>query len=79
VTAGSAEVSQVVAELVGGLDDHIDILVNNAGYMVGRVPVASIPLKRGGVPGDVAGAVLFLASDIAAFITGEITGGARFK
>jgi 3-oxoacyl-[acyl-carrier protein] reductase len=43
--------------------------------------IASLPLKRGGVPNDVAGAVLFLASDLASFITGEVTeinGGAWF-
>ncbi|MBN1812490.1 MAG: SDR family oxidoreductase [Anaerolineae bacterium] len=47
-----------------------------------QAAIASIPLKRGGVPSDVAGAVLFLVSDLAAFITGEITeinGGAWFK
>jgi 3-oxoacyl-[acyl-carrier protein] reductase len=43
--------------------------------------IASLPLKRGGVSNDVAGAVLFLASDLASFITGEVTeinGGAWF-
>ena len=43
---------------------------------------ATIPLKRGGAPNDVAGAVLFLVSDLADFITGEVTeinGGAWFK
>jgi 3-oxoacyl-[acyl-carrier protein] reductase len=34
--------------------------------------VTRIPLGRAGVPKDVAGAALFLASDLAAFITGEI-------
>jgi 3-oxoacyl-[acyl-carrier protein] reductase len=34
--------------------------------------IASIPLGRLGKPGDVANAVLFLASDEASFITGEI-------
>lgn len=34
--------------------------------------IAAIPLKRLGKPVDVAGAVLFLASDAASFITGEI-------
>ena len=32
----------------------------------------SIPLKRGGTPNDVANAVLFLASDMAAYITGQV-------
>ncbi len=30
------------------------------------------PLKRSGSPDDVAGAVLYLASDAASFITGEV-------
>ena len=34
--------------------------------------LSSIPLGRLGKPEDVAGAVLFLASEAAAFITGEI-------
>lgn len=41
--------------------------------------VAAIPLKRLGEPRDVAGAILFLCSDLAAYITGEsilIDGGA---
>lgn len=44
--------------------------------------IATIPLGRGGVPADVAGAVLYLVSDLAGFITGEVTeinGGAWFK
>ena len=38
-----------------------------------QAAIAAIPLKRPGVPDDVAGAVLFLVSDLAGFITGEIT------
>jgi 3-oxoacyl-[acyl-carrier protein] reductase len=37
-----------------------------------RAIIDAIPLKRLGHPEDVAGAVLFLASDKADFITGEI-------
>jgi 3-oxoacyl-[acyl-carrier protein] reductase len=37
-----------------------------------RAIIEAIPLKRLGRPEDVAEAVLFLASDKAAFITGEI-------
>jgi 3-oxoacyl-[acyl-carrier protein] reductase len=47
-----------------------------------QAAIATIPLQRGGVPNDVAGAVLFLVSDLAGFITGEVTeinGGAWFK
>jgi len=47
-----------------------------------RAAIATIPLKRGGVSNDVAGTVLFLVSDLAGFITGEVTsvnGGAWFK
>jgi len=34
--------------------------------------VAGIPVGRGGTPEDVAGAVLYLVSDLSAFVTGEI-------
>lgn len=34
--------------------------------------LAKIPLKRIGSPADVVGAILFLASDLAAYVTGEI-------
>jgi 3-oxoacyl-[acyl-carrier protein] reductase len=47
-----------------------------------QAAIATIPLGRGGIPNDVAGAVLFLVSDLADFITGEVTeinGGAWFK
>ena len=34
--------------------------------------VASVPLRRAGRPGDVAGAAAFLASDDAAYVTGQV-------
>lgn len=43
--------------------------------------VQSIPLKRAGVPDDVAGAVLYFVSDLGAWVTGqvaEINGGVWF-
>ena len=46
-----------------------------------QAAIAGIPLKRPGLPDDVAGAVLYLASDLASFVTGEvieINGGAWF-
>jgi 3-oxoacyl-[acyl-carrier protein] reductase len=33
---------------------------------------SQIPLERLGSPADVAGAVLFLSSDLAAYITGQV-------
>ncbi|MEO5800037.1 MAG: 3-oxoacyl-[acyl-carrier-protein] reductase [Gemmatimonadales bacterium] len=47
--------------------------------MTGALPEAtraalleSIPVKRLGAPGDVAGAVLFLASDLGGYVTGQV-------
>lgn len=34
--------------------------------------IKDIPMKRGGTPGDVANAVLFLASDMSSYITGQV-------
>lgn len=42
--------------------------------------VASVPLQRAGLPADVAGACLFLASDLSAYITGttlDVNGGSH--
>jgi 3-oxoacyl-[acyl-carrier protein] reductase len=46
-----------------------------------RATIAGIPLKRGGTPEEVAGTVLYLVSDLAGFVSGEvieINGGAWF-
>ncbi|RME81050.1 MAG: glucose 1-dehydrogenase [Caldilineae bacterium] len=43
--------------------------------------IAGVPLKRAGVPQDVAGAVIYFVSDLGAWVTGqvaEINGGAWF-
>ena len=42
--------------------------------------VASVPLQRAGLPADVAGACLFLASDLSAYVTGttlDVNGGSH--
>ena len=42
--------------------------------------VAGIPLKRAGKPSDIAGACLFLASDLSAYVTGatlDVNGGSH--
>ncbi|MEC0212370.1 SDR family NAD(P)-dependent oxidoreductase [Paenibacillus ehimensis] len=47
-----------------------------------KATVAGIPLQREGTPEDVAGAVLYLASDLASYLTGEtieINGGMMMR
>ena len=38
-----------------------------------KIAISNIPLKRAGTPEDIANAILFLVSDLASFITGEVT------
>ena len=42
------------------------------GFSTREAVVAAIPMGRVGQPGDVAGAVLFLVSDAAAYVTGQV-------
>ncbi len=47
-----------------------------------EIVISNIPLKRAGTPEDTANAILFLVSDMASFITGEVTdinGGSWFN
>jgi len=47
-----------------------------------KIVISNIPLKRAGTPENVADAILFLVSDMASFITGEVTdmnGGSWFN
>ena len=34
--------------------------------------IKTIPLRRGGTPEDVAGVALFLASDLSAYVSGQV-------
>lgn len=57
----------IITEMTGVLSDDVKKKWNE-----------QIPLRRGGTPEDVANAALFLASDMSAYITGEVipvTGG----
>jgi 3-oxoacyl-[acyl-carrier protein] reductase len=47
---------------------------------VAVVTAAAVPMKRAGEPVEVAGAVVFLASDLASYITGPVieVGGGRY-
>jgi NAD(P)-dependent dehydrogenase (short-subunit alcohol dehydrogenase family) len=70
---GIARIVLDAFEAAGALERHInDPEEQKEGYL------SLIPLKRWGLPDDVAGATVFLASDAAAFITGQnlhINGG----
>ncbi|MDR1056532.1 MAG: 3-oxoacyl-[acyl-carrier-protein] reductase [Prevotellaceae bacterium] len=51
----------IITEMTGQLSDDVKKAWNE-----------KIPLQRGGTPNDVANAVLFLASDLSSYITGQV-------
>jgi 3-oxoacyl-[acyl-carrier protein] reductase len=81
--AGVLGLMQSVAKEVGDRNIRVNAITPGAvdTPMFRRAPggqekyasaqVGSIPLRRFGTPGDLAGAALFLASDDAAYVTGE--------
>ncbi|MEU4480200.1 SDR family oxidoreductase [Micromonospora sp. NPDC023966] len=78
LAAGGATVNAVAPGFIGGTAFHDTFTPPE----VQRNIVAGVPLGRAGTPDDVAGAVVWLASDAAAYITGatiDIDGGAWFR
>jgi 3-oxoacyl-[acyl-carrier protein] reductase len=61
ITANAVAPGFIETAMTGKLDDATKQAYYNA-----------IPLKRGGTPDEVAGVCLFLASDAAAYITGQV-------
>lgn len=57
---------QIATEFVEGWSEAAPMLADEGGFL------KDIPLDRAGTPADVAGAYLFLASEAARYITGEI-------
>jgi NAD(P)-dependent dehydrogenase (short-subunit alcohol dehydrogenase family) len=71
---------------------RLDIFVNNAGITrdaslkkmtvedFDTVITAAVPIKRAGEPAEVAGAVVFLGSELSSYITGSVieVGGGRY-
>jgi 3-oxoacyl-[acyl-carrier protein] reductase len=71
-------VNSVAPGFIGGTDFHAVFTSDE----VRKAIVGSIPLKREGTPQDVAGAVLFLVSDLSSYLTGEtieINGGMNMR
>lgn len=74
----SIRVNAVSPGFIGGTDFHATFTSPEAR----KATIASIPMKREGLPEDVASVVLFLASDLSAYLTGEtieINGGQFMK
>lgn len=67
VAAHGIRVNNVSPGFIGATDFHDTFTTPEAR----EAAVKSIPLGREGIPGDVAGAVLFLVSDLSSYITGE--------
>lgn len=67
----------LIAAIEAEFGAAVDLAVNNAGGLVARIPAG-----REGKPQDVADAVLYLASPLAAYVTGEtmeINGGLMMR
>ncbi|MEU1811784.1 SDR family NAD(P)-dependent oxidoreductase [Micromonospora sp. WMMD1076] len=78
VAGSGTTVNAVAPGFIGGTAFHDTFTPPQ----VQRTIVAGVPLGRAGTPGDVAGAVLWLTSDAAGYVTGatiDIDGGAWFR
>ncbi|MGZ3665419.1 MAG: SDR family oxidoreductase, partial [Ktedonobacterales bacterium] len=77
VCGAGITVNAVAPGFIGGTPFH-DTFTSAEGQ---QSSIAGTLVKRAGTPEDVAGLVLYLASDLASFVTGEvaeINGGAWF-
>ncbi|MDF2644291.1 MAG: 3-ketoacyl-ACP reductase [Paenibacillus sp.] len=78
VAAGGITVNNVSPGFIGNTMFHATFTTDAAR----QATVGGIPLQREGTPEDVAGAVLYLASDLAAYLTGEtieVNGGMMMR
>ncbi|MEK8129845.1 3-oxoacyl-ACP reductase family protein [Paenibacillus filicis] len=78
VAAGGITVNNVSPGFIGNTMFHATFTPNAARQST----IAGIPLQREGTPDDVAGAVLYLASELASYVTGEtieINGGMMMR
>ena len=70
---GSTDGSPEIARRAGARVVHVPTRGYGAALDAGiQAAVNATPLKRGGTPADVAGAVIYFVSELGSFITGEI-------